>query len=294
MAGKPSAIGFGFQPFGHFPFGHADWAEEVTYAIAPQAQKDDDVGCQFDPPMPLRGLFDTYKPQLQDLLDKWELFPSLWDANKVPIEQLGQLAYNFNIFPNPQKDEALQRSEVLNAIQFFVSKGLDQGYEIAAAFSGLVATITPQWAETCEPGSAFQDTGPTTFYPSFDAFPSDAIPLDETFNDFYERWPGRLTWDDPCRTSWLKIFFETPDDTDIDNFSAVAEDVVTNVERVRPIHVRILRYRFDGPRAVGGGWTLPVQAENAAVGGGWSIPVVGELRAAGGGWTLPVIATPAP
>ena len=294
MPGKPSAIGFGFQPFGNFPFGEADWAEEVTYAIAPQAEKDDDVGCQFDPPMPLRKLFDTYKPQLQDLLDKWDAFPDLWDANQVPIEQLGQLGYNFDIFPNSQKDEALQRAEVLNAIQFFISKGLDQGYEIAAAFSGLVVTITPQWSTSCDPGGVLQDAGPTAFFPTFDAFSGDAIPLDSSFSDIYERWPGALTWDLPCRTSWLKLFFETPDDTDIDNYSAVVEDVVNNVERVRPIHVRILRYRFDGPCAVGGAWTIPVAAESAATGGGWTISVTGELRSTGGGWTVPVVATPAP
>ena len=294
MAGKPSSIGFGFQPFGDFPFGHADWAEEVTYAIAPQAQKDDDVGGQFDPPMPLRSYFDSIKPQLQDLLDKWELFPSLWDANRVPIEQLAQLAYNFNITLNPQKDEALQRSEVLNAIQFFVSKGLDQGYEIAAAFSGLVATVTPLWADSCGAGANLVEQGPTEFYPTFDAFAGDAIPTDMTFADFYERWPGRLTWNLPCRTSWLTLFFETPDDTNIDNYSAIVEDVINSVERVRPIHVRILRYRFDGPRAVGGGWSIPVVAENSATGGGWSMPVVGELRATGGGWSLPVAALPVP
>jgi len=294
MAGKPSAIGFGFQPFGHFPFGHADWAEEVTFALAPQADKDDDALCPFDPPMPVRGLMDSYKPQFQDLLDKWELFPALWDANRVPIEQLGQLGYNFDIFPNPQKDEDLQRSEVLNAIQFFISKGLDQGYEIAGAFSGLIVTITPQWSTSCGPGGVLQDEGPTEFFPTFDTFPGDAIPLDSTFTDFYERWPGRLVWDLPCRTSWIKLFFETPDDTDIDDYSAVVEDVIKNVERVRPIHVRILRYRFDGPRAVGGGWTISVAAENAAVGGGWTIPVVGELLATGGGWAIPVIATPSP
>lgn len=294
MAGKPSAIGFGFQPFGQFPFGHADWAEEVTYAIAPQFIRDDDVTCEFDPPMPFRGLVDSFKPQLQDLLDRWELFPSLWDANRIPIEQLEQLGYNFDIFPSTQKSEALRRAEVLNAIQFFINKGLDQGYDIAAAFAGLIATVTPLWADSCDAGATLSETGPTSFFPTFESFPADAIPLDESFTEFYERWPGALTWDLPCRTSWLDLFFTTPDDTEIENYSAVAEDVINNVERVRPIHVRIRRFRFDGPRAVGGGWTIPVAAENSAVGGGWSIPVSGELRATGGGWSLPVVATPVP
>lgn len=293
MSGKPSAIGFGFQDFGQFPFGHADWAEEVTYSLAPQAQRDDDSVCPFDPPFPFRKLADAYKPQFQYLHDQWASFPTLWDANRVPIAQLAQLGYNFDITPSTQKSEALQRAEVLNAIQFFINKGLDNGYQIAAAFSGLIAQITPLWATSCNPAASLQVEGPTVFTPTFDAIPADVIPLDSTFSDFYATWPRRLTWDNPCRTSKLRLFFSTPDDTEIENFSAVAEDVVNNVERVRPIHVEIESYRFDGPRAAGGAWTIPVVAENGATGGGWTIPVIGELRAVGG-WSLPVVGTPAP
>jgi len=294
MGGKPSAIGFGFQDFGNFPFGEADWAEEVTYCLAPQAQRDDDVACQFDPPMPFREYCDSIKPQFQDLLDKWIKFPSLWDANDVPIEQLDQLGYNFDIFPSTQKSEALRRAEVLNAIQFFINKGIDAGYEIAAAFSNLLVEITPLWAETCDLGSALQEAGPTVFIPTFNTLAADEIPLDATFSDFYERWPAQLTWVDPCRTARLKLFFTTPDDVEIENYSAVTEDALNNIERVRPIHVTIEEIRFDGPRAVGGSWTLSVAAESAATGGGWSLPVTAERRSIGGGWTVPVIATPAP
>jgi len=294
MSGKPSSIGFGFQLFGDFPFGHADWAEEVTYGITPQAQKDDDTLCPFDPALPFRSLANAYKPQLQDLLDKWDLFPALWDANRVPIAQLGQLGYNFDVVPSEQKSEALRRSEVLNAIQFFISKGLDQGYEIAAAFSGLIVTITPLWADSCGVGATLSEDGPTVFVPTFDTFAADTVPLDATFTEFYERWPNRLTWNLPCRTSRIRLSFTTPDDTEIEEFSAVAEDVVNNVERVRPIHVQIQQYKFDGPRAVGGAWTVSVRVEGAATGGGWTAPVIGELRTTGGGWTVPVIAVPTP
>jgi len=294
MGGKPSAIGFGFQLFGDHPFGHADWAEEVTYANAPQFIRDDDVTCPFDPAMPFRGLSSAYKPQLQDLLDNWELFPSLWDANRVPIAQLDQLGYNFNIFPSAQKDEALRRAEVLNAIQFFINKGIDAGYEIAAAFSGLIATITPLWSTSCVAGGGLQEAGPTVFFPTFDSVPADAIALDTTFDNFYANWPAQTTWDLPCRTSKLRLFFTTLDDIEIDNYSSVSEDVINNVERVRPAHVIIDRYRFDGPRAVGGSWTMNVSAEGAATGGSWTMPVIGERRTIGGGWTLPVVAVPAP
>jgi hypothetical protein len=294
MSGKPSAIGFGFQPFGQFPFGHADWAEEVLYVVTPQKQKDDDALCPFEPAQPYRKWIDALKPQFQDLLDKWELFPSLWDANKVPIEQLDPLGYNFDVFPSTQKSEALRRSEVLNAIRFFLNKGIDAGYEIAAAFSGLVVTITPLWADTCEGVATLQEAGPTEFFATFDVAPADAFATDSIFTDFYAKWPTRLTWDLPCRSAFLKLFFETSDDTEIEEYSAIAEDIITNVERVRPIHVRISQYRFDGPRATGGSWTIPVQAENASVGGSWTIPASGESRAVGGGWSLSVVGTPTP
>lgn len=293
MGGKPSAIGFGFQPFGEFPFGHADWAEEVTYNVAPQAQKDDDVLCPFDPPVPFRKLTDTYKPQLQDLLDKWDLFPALWDANRVPIDQLTQLGYNFDTFPSTLKDERLRRSEVLNAIQFFLNKGIDRGYVIAAAFSELLVTITPFWSDSCGAGASLQEAGPTEFFATLDAFPADAIATDEIFSDFLEKWPRRLTWDLPCRSAFLKLFFTTPDDTEMENFSAIAEDTIVNVARVKPIHVRVSSIRFDGPRVSGGGWTISVRSENSVSGGGWTIPVVGESRASAG-WTIPVLGTPVP
>jgi len=395
MPGRPSSIGFGFQPFGDHPFGSADWAEETTFGILPSHYRDDDAVCDFNPSEPLRKYFDALKPAIQEIRDRFEVFPDLWDANQVPLQQLKNLGFNFNIpleslqevedqllttigaaaagldlstlviippapikpgtfrlelkvdggltsrieddglggltSPNAlvgsatidyataslvgttvtleaaspvtvsylggSKDERLQRSEVLNAIQFFLNKGIDQGYVIAGAFSGLLVAITPQWAETCAPGAALQETGPTVYFPRFDAFPADTIPADLTFDDFLAKWPRQLDWHNPCRSSFLKLFFFPPADEDdafFDNFSVEAEAVINNLERVRPIHVRFQEVRFEGPPASGGGWTIPVVAENSASAGGWTIPVTAELRVSGGGWTIPVVATPTP
>jgi len=295
MAGRPSSIGFGFQSFGQFPFGSADWAEEVTWEITLEFYKEDDAKCELDPPEPLRKFINALKPQFQEIKDRYEQFPDLWDANKVPIAQLDNLGYNFDIFPSENKSEGLRRSEVLNAIQFFLNKGIDNGYEIAAAFSGLIVTITPYWSTDCgDPNAALQEAGPSEFFPRFDSFPADLIPADTIFTDFYEKWPWRVDWIDPCRTSWLDLFFFTPDDTEIEDFSAVAEDVINNVERVRPIHVRINSIRFNGPSVSGGGWTISVAGENAASAGGWTISVIGDKNVVGGGWTIPVVATITP
>ena len=137
MAGNPSAIGFGFQSFGTFPFGEADWSEEVLWEIIPQHYRDDDAKSEFDPPEPLRGLIDAIKPLVQEIQDRYQQFPDLWDANRCPIGQLQSLAYNFNITLNTAKDERLQRSEVLNAIQFFLNKGIDKGYQIVSLLSDI-------------------------------------------------------------------------------------------------------------------------------------------------------------
>lgn len=295
MSGKPSSIGFGFQPFGHFPFGHADWAEEVTWGITPQFYKIEDARQPFAVPEPLRKFINAIKPALQEIRNKYDQYSMLWDANLCPIDQLQSLAYNFNITLNPNKSERLQRSEVLNAIQFFLHKGQDRGYEIAAALSGLLVVVTPLWADTCDASANLQLAGPTEYRPRFSDFSADEIPADRVYTDPYAKWPRQLfPVTHPCRSSWLKLFFYPPQDLEIENFSVIAEDIISAVERVRPIHVRIQSYRFDGPRTVGGGWTIGVNSENAATGGGWTIPVTGNLQTAGGGWTIPVVATPTP
>lgn len=100
---------------------------------------------------PLRLFQNALKPSYQDIRIKWEQFPSLWDAIEVPLAQLPQLGYNVGIDVDSTKPENLQRSSVLNASQLWVNKGTDKGYELTAAFEGLLVTITPLWAETCGP-----------------------------------------------------------------------------------------------------------------------------------------------
>lgn len=146
-----SSIGFGSNPFGAHPYGIGDWAEEVLYKNIPEFYREqDDCG----PPgsrvqRPLRGFIDSIKPSFTDLLIKWNRFPTLWDANAVPLEQLPALAYNVGITVDSTKLEGLQRSSVLNASALHLNKGNDKGYEITAAFEGLLVDVTPLWAESC-------------------------------------------------------------------------------------------------------------------------------------------------
>ena len=146
-----SSIGFGHNPWGSHQFGFGDWAEEMIWKAIPEVYRDCDeagpVGSAVQ--QPLRKFQNALKPSYQDLRIKWHQFTSLWDAIRVPLDQLPQLAYNVGITVDPTKDEGLQRSSVLNASQLWVNKGTDKGYEITAAFEGLLATITPLWAETC-------------------------------------------------------------------------------------------------------------------------------------------------
>jgi len=148
-----SSIGFGHNPFGHHQYGFGDWAEEMLWKNLPEVYRDCDdagpAGSEVD--QPLRKFQNALKPSYQDLRIKWHLFPFLWDAIKVPLDQLAQLGYNVGINVDPTKSEGLQRSSVLNASQLWLNKGTDKGYELTAAFEGLLVTVTPLWAQTCGP-----------------------------------------------------------------------------------------------------------------------------------------------
>lgn len=150
-----SSIGFGHNPFGAHQFGFGDWAEEMLWKTLPEFYREvDEAGPSGSIiKQPLRQFQNALKPSYQELRVKWHQFPFLWDALVVPLDQLPQLGYNVGINVDPTKPEDLQRSSVLNASQLWANKGTDKGYEITGAFEGLVATITPLWAETCAPAS---------------------------------------------------------------------------------------------------------------------------------------------
>lgn len=159
-----SSIGFGWQPFGNHQFGFGDWAEEMLWKNIPQFYKD----CDEDGPTgstvsnPLRKFQNALKPSYQEIRIRWHQFPYLWDAIKVPISQLPQLAYNVGIEVDPTKSESLQRSSVLNASQLWINKGTDKGYQLTAAFEGLLVIVTPLWTISCGPSSLTLGTIGTT------------------------------------------------------------------------------------------------------------------------------------
>lgn len=155
-----SSIGFGRNPFGHHQFGYGDWAEEMLWGNLPQVYKDcDEAGPTGSVvSQPLRKFQDALKPSYQDLRIKWHQFVYLWDAIRVPLDQLPQLGYNVGITVDSTKAEGLQRSSVLNASQLWINKGTDKGYQITAAFEGLLVDITPLWAKTCGPSSLLLGT----------------------------------------------------------------------------------------------------------------------------------------
>jgi tail protein P2 I len=148
---KGSSIGFGHNPFGNSEFGYGDWSEEMLWNNMPEFYREADASSSNTSvvPNPLRNFVNALKPSYEDLRDKWGNFPTLWDAEKVPIGSLPQLAYTVGLTLDPTKPENLQRSTTLNASQLWLNKGTDSGYRIAAAFEGLLVTITPLWAESC-------------------------------------------------------------------------------------------------------------------------------------------------
>jgi len=107
-----SSIGFGHNPFGHHQWGLGDWAEEMLWKNMPVVYQDCDesgpAGSAVQ--LPLRAFQTALKASYQDIRVKWLNFPFLWDAIKVPLDQLPQLGYNVGINVDPTKSEGLQRS----------------------------------------------------------------------------------------------------------------------------------------------------------------------------------------
>jgi len=301
-----SAIGYGKQPYGHpnggspfkkggdhpygmnVGFGFGDWAEEVTWRALPDFYRDED-GNEGEVPEPLRGFIDSIKPLLNELLGKWRAFPNLWNANKIPIELLPNLAYNIGLDVDQTKPESLQRSEVLNAPLMYITKGVDTGYEVLAIFESLTVQIIPLWADGCDPGSNLFEAGPTSFVPKFDDTPADLLQCDLEFDDPFAKWPVPLEPKGLCRTNKLRLVYTPVDDPNSDLDPDDVARIVERLLRFRPLHVEIDRIIFDGLRGSSATWTVPVSADVTAA-GQWATTAVGNLDAASSTWTAPLVA----
>lgn len=274
-------------------YGYGDWAEEVLWRILPEWTRSED-GIGSDVPEPLRGFIDAIKPLFNELLRKWRIFPTLWDANLCPLPQLPKLAATIGVELDPTKSELLQRAEVLNAPQLFLHKGTDLGYQILAAFEDLLIEITPLWADDCGPGAALSTAGPVLFEPHFDDVPMDAMPLDVTFDEQYAAWPYSLYAIDKCRSHSLRLTLYPRDDPQQDFDPDVAGRIAARLLRYKPIHVDIERVTFDGLRGSSQPWINPlVLADNSAV-GMWLGPVTVRQRVSTQPWIDAVVATPTP
>jgi len=274
-------------------FGYGDWAEEVTWRILPEWYRSDD-GSQGEVTEPLRGFIDSIKPLLNDLIRKWRIFPSLWDANACPLPQLTKLAATIGIELDPTKSERLQRSETLNAPQLFIHKGTDLGYQILAAFEDLLVEITPLWAEDCEPNAPLSPDAPTEFVPHMDEVPLDALPLDVVYEDQYAIWPITLHYQDRCRSHSLRLTFFPPADPKQDFDPDVAGRIAARLTRYKPIHVEIERVTFDGLRGSSQPWIAPLVLADSTASGMWLSSVTAQQRASTQPWVSSVVAVPTP
>jgi len=307
--GSPSAIGYGYNPYGHpyggTPFnipntagpyamlvgyGYGDWAEEVTWRLIPEFYRNED-GIEGEVPEPLRGFIDAIKPLLNELLNTWRVFPNLWDALLCPIDQLPALATTVGITLDSEKNERLQRTEVLNQAFLILNKGTDQGYVILAAFEDLLVEITPLWADGCDPGANLSADAPSTFFPQFDEIPADDLALDVVFSDPFALWPLALHSGEVCRTHKLRLLFSPTENPTQDFDPDVASRIAERLLRFKPAHVEIDRITFDGLRGSSQVWIdRDVVAENSAV-GMWIDSVVGSQAAASPPWIDSVVGT---
>jgi len=312
----PSRIGFGHNPFGHphggkpfqkpdtgpgsqpykmnAGFGYGDWAEEVTWRILPAWMRDED-GVEGVVPEPLRGFLDAVKPLLNELIFKARIFPTLWDANKCPIDQLPALAYTIGLQLDPTKAEALQRSEVLNATQLYIHKGTNQGYTILAAFEDLLVEIIPLWASDHTGAATLSPNEEMRFVPHFDDVGADQLPLDSVFDDIYAIWPITLYFDKQRRSHSLPLVFFPTDNPTQDFDPDTVTRLVARLTQFKPIHVVIDRITFDGLRGASQVWIQKgIIADNGAAGMWVASGISGEQRASSQVWVQHIVATPTP
>ena len=308
----PSSVtGFGFGPFGQHPFGASDWAEQALWHSIPQFYRDDDAIKKGLVANPLRGWIDSIKPSFSALRFKWEDFTDLWDPDEAPLDQLRLLGYTLGLEVLSTQPEKLQRSSVLNAVQLYLHKGTDKGYRTVAAFEGLTVTITPLWANSCDPGAELTPDGPSAYVALFDEVPADEIHLDTFYTDRFALWPydltpvtvpasfffdttpidalpfdiGNIVGEGPCRSYSLRLLFAKPDDTEIEDFNDVSDRIVKLLLVMTPIHVTLDKTEFDGPKAAGS-WVASVVSENSAA-GSWVASVATGYGAVGS-WTTSI------
>lgn len=275
MAGAPSSIGWGLQPFGNFPFGTADWHLAALLPLIPEVHRNDDVSAGGRVTLPLLTFLNSLKPLMNEIEQKWRDFPNLWNADDCSLEQLRLLASTLGVELSTDKPEVFQRLEIINLPQVIINKGTDLGYKIAGAFEGLTGNVTGLWAETCEPDAAFSEEGPQAWLGTYDEGSFDVYPLDSVYTDRLAIWPiplypiapiGGLFYDSTimdtvpldsglaiidgrCRAHTIRLYYQKPDDTEIEDYTNASARVVRFVERFRPEHVTIESIRFDGPKA---------------------------------------------
>jgi len=315
VPGSPSSIGWGLQPFGQFPFGTADWHLAAFLPLVPEIHRTDDLTVGGRVALPLLTFLNALKPNMNELEQKWRDFPDLWSADDCPVDQLRLLAATLGLELSTDKSELFQRLEIINLPQVIINKGTDLGYRIAGAFEGLEGTVTGLWAETCEPGAALSDVGPNSWFASFDDGILDSIPLDSIYTDRLAIWPrplfpiadiGALFFDTTpldiipldsglsivggrCRAHTIRLFYQKPDDTEIEGYNDSSPRVVRFVERFRPEHVTIDSIKFDGPKA-SATWVNSIVADaSAAV--SWTTDIT-QAALASVTWTTAIDITP--
>jgi hypothetical protein len=311
MPGIPSLIGWGHQPFGQFPFGTGDWADVGFVRLVPEFYRIDDENPGGRISFPLLLFLNSVKPNINFIEEKWRAFPKLWDADETPVEQIRLLAASVGVQNSADKPEVFQRLEILNNPQSIINKGTDLGYQIAGSFEGLTVTVIGLWAETCEPGAALSEVGPDAWIANFDDAPADAIPLDTIYPDRLAAWPlslypianpdniffdvtpldvipldsGLRFAEGRCRAHTIRLLYQKPDDTEIENYTNVSRRVVRFVERFRPQHVTIDSIKFDGPKA-SATWVESIVAD-ASASASWTMDVA-QAAEASASWTADI------
>jgi hypothetical protein len=309
-----SSLGFGSSPWGDFPWGNSDWAEQMLWKAMPEFYRLMDKQGHGLVSEPLRGFVNAIKPPMEELRRKTRDFPNLWNADEAPVKHLPSLARTIGLNPSTDKPEVFQRLEILNAHQLYLHKGTDKGYRIVGSFDGLDVIVEGLYAENCEPGAILSTNEPEFWVPHFDDIPADEIHMDSVYEDRFALWPwtlltsvvipGGVNFDEipldtlpldsgltftegRCRSYSLSLTFFKPDDTEIEDFTNVSRRVTRLVNFMKPLHVRLDKVDFDGPKA-SATWVQSITGDNPAA-TTW-VSQIGGLLEASATWVTDITA----
>jgi len=147
--------GFGHQPLGNAPFGHADWAKTVLWDELPEEIKQEDLDEGGYYYKFVTALVPSFK-EIRRLVYGSKKY--LIDPATVRLDLLKYVANKFGVILDFAEPEAYQRTRVEIAGRWRLIKGTKTSYEVLCAIHGFNVDVKEIWWT----GVKYSESGPST------------------------------------------------------------------------------------------------------------------------------------